>query len=291
MLPLILGIGAAALLLGRKAVKRATRSNPRKRKAVKRRARRNPVEARFRRAGVNVVEVRRYLDGRIKVHYSDGKVKTFRKARKNPVEARFRRAGVNVVEVRRYLDGRIKVHYSDGKVKTFRKARKNPAADTVYFLQNRIAHLRGLIREAPPEDKARLREILKLETDRYHRARLTPRKAMQANPARRRKGKRISPDQAASRLAWWRWPHNPKCRRRCKAHRNPGDVAVLPPTLRQIESDLPKGYAATADRGFAWSMSRRNADAIAKETGWKVMPARLANHYVVRHPEFTYWIS
>lgn len=141
MLPLILGIGAAALLLGRKAVKRVTRSNPRKRRAAKR--------------------------------------------RRNPVESRFRRAGVNVIEVRRYLDGKIKVRYSDGKSKTFRKAR--------------------------------------------------------ANPVRRRKGKRISPDQAASRLAWWRWHHNPRTR-------NPGmpkvssellaDAGLTPTVLKQVQREI-----------------------------------------------------
>jgi hypothetical protein len=182
MLPLILGIGAAALLLGRKAVKRAgARSNPRR--AVKR-AKRDKAGrftlARRRRSR----RVERPLSQKIRI------ARGFLRHDTDP-ESRAVTQGI----LRRLL--------------AEKRAKRNPAADSVYFLQNRIAHLRGLIREAPPEDKAKLREILKLETDRYNRARLTPR-AMQANPARRRKGKRVSVDQAASRLAWWRWHHNPK---------------------------------------------------------------------------------
>ncbi len=48
-----------------------------------RRRRKNPVEERFRRRGVNVRGVSRYLDGRVRVTYSDGKSKTFR-AKRNP---------------------------------------------------------------------------------------------------------------------------------------------------------------------------------------------------------------
>jgi hypothetical protein len=44
------------------------------------------------------------------------------------------------------------------------------------------------------------------------------RRGIKVNPGRPRKGKRISVDQAAARLAWWRWHHNPVSFRR---RRNP----------------------------------------------------------------------
>jgi hypothetical protein len=128
MLPLILGIGAAALLLGRKAVKRATRSNPRKRKIAKR----NPAQD----------EKHRYA---IVYHWTIGGD-----------------ADTQVVDA-----ATVRLMPESWQVESWHATKAEANA-------------------ALAEQKAR------------------------ANPARRRKGKRVSVDQAASRLAWWRWHHNPK---------------------------------------------------------------------------------
>jgi hypothetical protein len=56
--------------------------------AAMRARRKNPVEERFRRPGKNIRGISRYLDGRIRVAYSDGKSKLFRK---NPLRRSFTR--------------------------------------------------------------------------------------------------------------------------------------------------------------------------------------------------------
>jgi hypothetical protein len=164
MLPLILGIGAAALLLGRKAVKRVRR-NPlrphRKQYAIRRRQR-----AKFWSKVRRIQQSGRRAEHRARI------------AKRNPHGGLHKKIDV-------YVNGRY--FWSTNKHATCASAK----ADALAALRKRASA--GKV----PIPSSGWNVVAHFD-------------ARQRNPARRRKGKRVSVDQAASRLAWWRWHHNPK---------------------------------------------------------------------------------
>lgn len=154
MLPILLAAAAAGISL----LRRKTRKNPVRRLSGHRRVKRkNPVVSRsdythniFWRDIPKTAKVYE-LEGAYVVHMPDGRKGTAYWTGNDAGKAQA------MLDIRALPESAL---------------RKNPS--DAYVLKNRIAHLRGLIREAPAEDKVKLREILKSEQLKLMKPRKNP---------------------------------------------------------------------------------------------------------------------
>ena len=144
MLPILAAAAAGLLFLRGK-----TRKNPGRRPHKRRRVLRNPVSVELSHIIEHALKLAKR--GHWKAAY-DHAGDALRLIAQRPTLAEYRG---EVLELRNLLAARkLTPRWTN-------PSRKNPEDN--YVLKNRIAHLRGLIREAPAEDKVKLREILKSE--------------------------------------------------------------------------------------------------------------------------------
>lgn len=173
MLPILLAAAAAGISL----LRRKTRKNPVRRLSGHRRVeRKNPDSP--------ILVLLHMRNGRAKYLHRDSLSSWGKVIKIHPTMERLKAVRyddpVFADDVAHEINARLasglapKISFASAKVfvNPCGSKRKNPNDD--YVLKNRIAHLRGLIREAPAEDKVKLREILKSEQLKLMKPRKNP---------------------------------------------------------------------------------------------------------------------